>query len=94
MAVHSLQVTLGAGATQIISSRTPIHDVQFQNNAAHNIRIGDSTVSSSKGILLLTVSGGGGGTLYLGPYDALSCNLFEFWAFGTAADVLDVLYTT
>jgi hypothetical protein len=92
MALHILQVTLGSGATRIISTRKPIHDVQFQNNAAHVIRIGDSTVTATTGIALGAVGSGGagtGGSAYFGPYPQYPSNLSEYWAFGTAADVLD-----
>lgn len=91
MSAILLQVTLGTGATRLTSTVTPAFDIQFQNNATHTMRVGDSTVTSSRGILL--PAGPAGGTLYLGPYRAYNINIADFWAVGTQGDVLDVIYT-
>ena len=61
--------------------------VVFQNNSGHNIRLGDSTVSSTKGILL---NSGGSETIPLAM--TYSGTLNEWWVNGTAADLLDILY--
>lgn len=88
MAVRLVQVTLGAGATQVSSTATPVRQIMFQNNATHDCRIGDSTVTTSKGIKLIA----GVGTLNSGPIISYASNLADWYIAGTAADVIDVLY--
>lgn len=92
MAVLLLQVTVGAAATQFTATSTPCRQVTIQNNAAHTMRIGDSTVSASKGIYL--AAGPGGGSENHGPLVAYAIDLSNFYVFGTQNDVLDVLYVT
>jgi hypothetical protein len=56
----------------------------IQNNSAANVRYGDSTVSASKGILLLP-----GGAATITP--AVPANdLTQYYLFGTATDLIDV----
>lgn len=93
MSVILLQVTLGAGATQISSANTLIRQITFQNNAAAVMRLGDSTVSATKGVSL--VSGGAAGSTYnSGPSIIQPTYLSDWYVFGTATQVLDVLYIT
>jgi len=92
MAVRLLQVTLTAVATQISSSNTFCKQILIQNNAAHSFRVGDSTVSATKGILL--AAGTPGGSLNSGPVDAYQSYLSDWWVFGTTNDKVDVLYIT
>ncbi|MDE2104228.1 MAG: hypothetical protein KGL39_43730, partial [Patescibacteria group bacterium] len=58
--------------------------------AAHSIRYGDATVSSSKGILLSAGTPGGAGSqstpVNYGTY------LSDWWIAGTPGDVIDVLF--
>ena len=82
----TFQVTLGSGATQFPTIQAQPQYMTVQNNATHAMRIGDKTVTSSKGISL---SQGGALTYSLGLDYAT--RLSEFWAVGTAADVLDVM---
>ena len=94
MALHYLQVTIGAANTQISSTRIPCRQVIVQNNAAHSCRVADKNVSSTKGALL-NASGGagqGGGTMNFGPFQAYNTDLTEWWINGTQNDVIDVLY--
>jgi hypothetical protein len=92
--LKTLQVTLGAGATQITTvAQTYARQVQIQNNAAHNVRVGDSLVSATRGAQLNTVAGGGGGTVNYGENTTGGeLDLSTIWLFGTAADVIDVIY--
>lgn len=90
MSVVLLQVTLGAGATQISTANTPCRQIVLQNNAAAVMRIGDSTVSATKGISLAT----GGTQLLSGQGVAYHTYLSDWYVFGTAAQLLDVLYIT
>ena len=90
MSVHTLQVTLGAGATQIVAASTPVRQVIFQNNAAANMRVGDLNVSATRGGLL--AGGSPGGQLNSGPLVIQATNLNEWFVFGTAAQILDVIF--
>lgn len=92
------QATLNAIATQIAPPSTAQGQVQarqvlIQNNAAHSMRVGDSTVSSTKGIYL--AAGPGGGTFNTGPASPVyNSYAGDFWAFGTAGDVVDMFVNT
>ena len=93
MAWVSLQVILGAGATQISTSNTFCRQIIIQNNAAGTMRVGDSTVSATKGIYL--AAGPGGGSINSGPASPVyNSYLSDFWVFGTSTQVVDVFYNT
>ena len=103
MAWTLLQVTLGAGATQcgaaiganVPGSQVFCRQLYVQNNAAHVVRVGDPTVSASKGIALLNATTPpGGGSINLGPIAIYNTYLSDIWLFGTAADVIDLFYNT
>lgn len=91
MAWITLQVTLGSGATQVSTSKTLCRQILMQNNAANVCRLGDSTVSATIG---LSMNPGGAGAFNSGPVAIYNSYLSDFWLFGTAADVIDVLYNT
>lgn len=87
--VRTLQVTLGSGATQITVGNITCKWVVFQNNASHSMRIGDSNVTSSRG-LLLTASGS-----FFAPPAApqgFTTNLNGWYVIGTSSDVIDIIY--
>jgi hypothetical protein len=92
MAWKCLQVTLGAGATQVSTAHTQCRQVIVQNNAAHSARLGDATVSATNGQYL--AAGPGGGAFNSGPSVAYNSETSDFWLFGTAADVIDVFVNT
>lgn len=84
------QVVLGAGATALASGPTPFRQCMIQNNAAHAFRVGDSTVSATKGANLLPTSVG---SINLGTFTAGAADdLSLYFVFGTAADVVDIIY--
>ena len=88
MAVHLLQVTLGGGArTQFTSTPIFARQAIIQNNAANDMRVGDSTTSTTKGAKLSS-----GTSLNSGPMLLQHIELSEWYVAGTAADVLDILY--
>ena len=88
-AVTTTQVTIGASATQLATVVTQCNWIVIQNNATHAMRIGDSTVTSSKGILL--ASGSPGGSFYQGPLPTGGAtDLSTWWVAGTQNDVVDV----
>jgi hypothetical protein len=87
-AVTTLQVTIGAATTQV--STTPIYCtwVVFQDNATHNMYIGDVNTSSSRGLQLLP----GGGSFYQGPLPTGGAtNLADWYVAGTQNEVLNVV---
>lgn len=88
----SLQVTLGASATQISPHGINFKQLVIQNNATHSIRVGDSTVvagayGTGKGLLITT-----GGNSNTGALPIQSGILSNWYIAGTAADVIDVFY--
>lgn len=93
-----LQVAIGAGGgpTQLSSpaqaSQILCRQIIIQNNAAGSMRVGDSTVSATKGIYL--AAGPGGGTVNSGPVVVYNSLLSDWWVFGTAGQLIDVLYNT
>jgi hypothetical protein len=89
-AVHSIQVTIGASATPIISSGSiPVNWVIFQDNATHARSIGDSTVTSTKGVAM---SANGLFFTPRAPPNGFTTNLSGWYVSGTTRDVLDVTY--
>lgn len=90
-AINTLQVTIGAGGnTQISTLDLFAKEVFIQNNAAHDVRVGDSNTSTTKGALLLTTTHG---SLTAGPFlDPRLINLKEWFVAGTQNDVVDVIY--
>lgn len=89
-----LQVTLTSAATQIsANSNIYCSELIIQNNAAAVVRVGDNTVTASKGIVLLpnaTPPGGGSITNTLIPIRGT--HLQDWWLFGTAGNIIDILY--
>ena len=89
MAVTSMQLVLGAGATQLATTRVNANWVMFQNNAAAVMRLSDVSVSATRGIALTT----GALPVILWPFaPGETISLGDFWVFGTVTQVLDVVY--
>jgi hypothetical protein len=92
-----LQVTMTGTAVPIIAkgvqpaNSLPFQVLIFQNNAAHLIRLGDSTVSSTKGIVLASGSTTTQPPLVISPGLEYTSDAYEWYAYGTNADVLDVI---
>ena len=57
-----------------------------QNNGSNNMRMGDVTVSTTKGIILSPT-----GSLSVAPALQYSGDLSEFYVVGTSGDVLDIM---
>jgi hypothetical protein len=82
------QVTIGSsGVTQVSTSNIFCAFLIIQNNASHTCRVGDKTVSSSKGIQLFAT---GSTTMQMGVQRG-TC-LSDYWIQGTVADVIDYMY--
>lgn len=60
-----------------------------QNNGTHAMRIGDNTVTTSRGQAIAA-----NGSIYTAPCPPKGTRLADWWVIGTASDVLDVLYET
>lgn len=88
-----IQLTLGAGATQLTTNANLYASLLIvQDNAAANVRVGDNTVSATKGILLALGAPGGSATLQImAPHGT---HLIDYFLFGTAGNVIDILYET
>ena len=82
------QVTIGAAATQISPLNINVQTLVIQDNAAHNIRVGDSTVTSTNGIAA-SLSGGSFNLTLNFPRGTI---LSQWYVAGTQGDVVDFLY--
>ena len=88
MSVQLLKVTLGSGATQIPWSAD--YDVPWAllcNNAAANMNLGPSTVTSGHGVPLNV-----GGTFFIPSSAPRGVNLSSWYAIGTSGNVIDIVY--
>lgn len=91
--VKSLQVTIGASTTQVTTTNTFCKQIFLQNNATHTMRVGDSTTSSTKGVLLASGSPGGSITVTSSAAQSTGIDLSDWWVNGTNGDVLDASCT-
>ncbi len=92
-APKTIQVTIGASATQISTTKILCSSWMIQNNAAHNIRFGDSTVTSSIGTLLAGGTAPGGSYTSTGSTNGtqpVPDDLSQWYIAGTQNDVIDV----
>ena len=87
MALQTIQLTLGAGATQLTSAanRVAIRQALF-GAAAHTYYIGTSNVDATHGVPVPTTAA----PVSLGPFSALPVNSDEIYLFGTQNDVIQV----
>jgi hypothetical protein len=108
MANLLLQVTIPAGGLVQISTALQVRtggpgvgpgpaigniyvqQLMFQNNSASAVRVGDWSVSATRGILL--AAGTPGGSTNLGAFINYGTYLSDWWLFGTAGTVIDILY--
>jgi hypothetical protein len=89
--VHTLQVTIGSGTTQVSTTSKPVKQLFIQNNAAHTIRVGDVNTTSSRGALIS--SGSPGGSITSGAFGIQTATDLNQWFInGTQNDVIDVVY--
>lgn len=89
-AIHTLQVTIGSGTTQMLpAGEIYCRWIVFQNNTASDaMRIGDSNTTSSRGIKLAA------GASFFAPPSGQGANerLSTWYVQGTQNDVIDVIY--
>lgn len=87
------QITLLAIATPIIpkavvpANSVPFQSLVIQANGGNPVRVGDSRVSVTMGIL---IQGFGGSYNFVTPLEYVG-DLKEWFLFGTAGDVVDIL---
>jgi hypothetical protein len=95
------QVSLGAGATRLMTAPLRAMQLVVQNNAAHAIRVADSASVSMT--VPAAVNGGAagfgvlvqaGGTFNSGTFTSGAANLNQWYIAGTATDVIDYQYTS
>jgi hypothetical protein len=91
MTARSIQVTLGAGATQISATILPFNQMTVQNNGLI-ARLGDATVSATRGISL-PAANIANSVVTIGPFSGQQGDASQYWLFGTAAQVIDILLT-
>jgi len=91
-APNTFQVTIGASATQISATHLYCSAWIIQNNATHNIRFGDSSVTTSKGTVLASGSPGGSYTTgaSMDGSQPVPDDLSQWYVAGTQNDVVDV----
>lgn len=81
-----IQVTMTGSKQQITTGQIYSPFVTFQNNGSSAMRIGDNTVTASKGINL---SASGAFTVQRSDN---RIPLFAYYVIGTASDKLDIMY--
>lgn len=94
-----LQVTLTTAATPILTKGNqpansfPFQVLTIQNNSNAIIRVGDYSVSATKGIQISPTGAGSSDIPWfvLSPGLEYTSDLYEWFIFGTAGSVIDVL---
>ena len=89
MAVKTLQITQTGSAVQLSTTFIFARWVIFQNTAAAAMRLGDSAVTTSKGMSLAAT----GAPYILQPMpDGSHYDLSQWYTIGTNTQLLDVVY--
>lgn len=92
-----ISVTLLATATPIIqkgvqpANSLPFQVLVIQNNGAAVVRVGDSTVSDTKGIALAPGATLATNPLNVAPALEYTSDLYEWFLFGTVGGLVDVM---
>jgi len=89
MTSRSIQVTLGAVATPISTTSEVFNQMIVQNNSAAACRLGDSTVSATKGISMAAAAATP--PVVIGPFVGQEGDASQFYLFGTSGDLIDIL---
>lgn len=61
--------------------------LSIQNNGSNNMRVGDNTVTATRGQLISS-----SGSIYTAPCPARGTRLSDWWIIGTSGDTADILY--
>lgn len=94
MALFSTQVTIptGGGPVQLSTAQTSVRYIEFQNNATASMRVGAANINTTTGHNL-SASGGAWTISNLGQ-GGYFAYLSDWYAVGTAGQILDVQYVT
>jgi hypothetical protein len=88
-----IQVTVGTTAAPLVNpgvapaASLPFSLLVFQNNTTSTVRIGDNSVSSTKGIFLAA----NGLPFVLDPSLQYTSDFYEFWGVASASMLLDIM---
>ena len=87
-APKNFAVTIGASTTQVSTTKVQCNWVVFQNNAANNMAIGDSTTTITTGTLIYS----GGGSFYQNTEKSgLYVDLSKWYVAGTQNNVMNIV---
>jgi hypothetical protein len=86
------QVTLLAGATPLTTAKIYTPSLQIQNNAAAVVKVGDNTVSATRGLTLQPVTAPAQASTFKVERSDNRVAVFNYYVFGTAGQVIDFLY--
>lgn len=88
-----IRVTLGAAATRITAAQIYTPFLEIQNNANDICRVGDNTVTATRGILL-SPTGAAPSTVpsFIVQRSDNRILLNQYYLFGTAGDQIDIIY--
>jgi hypothetical protein len=81
----------GAGVGAPPVGNLYVQQLVIQNNSGATLRIGDVTVSATRGLLLPSAAAPPN-SANLGAFINYGTYLSDWWCFGTAGDVVDFLY--
>ena len=82
------KIQLIAGIPATVNPNLSLQGIQPQNNGTHNMRFGDTSVSSTRGIIINPA----GGSDTIQPPIAPNTMLSDWWVQGTPGDVLDFIF--
>lgn len=87
-----LQITLLAGATPITTAKLYTPSLLIQNNAAAVVRVGDNTVSATRGYSLQPATAPANANSLRVERSDNRIPVFNYFLFGTAGQLVDVMY--
>lgn len=80
-------VSVGAGVGGPELGNIYVQQLIVQNNSAAAMRLGDVTVTATRGLVM-----GQSGSINMGAFINYGTFLSDWWVFGTAGTVVDFLY--
>ena len=94
MPFETIQVTIGAAATQVSATSIPVREVIFEAeaSAAALMAIGKLGVTTSTGYNIQAKTANMPGDLHLGPYETGPIDLKDFYIAGTNGQKCNVHY--
>ena len=95
MALHTLQVTIGAAATQITTTRKGVRQMWF-SPTGHDYYVGTSNVDATHGVKIpVPAANVPYAIVSVGPFSGDEpCYTTEFYVSGTQNDVVQILLVT